>query len=143
MIVVLGGGTGSSLTRERVDTGIRLYRKTLSQMLFSGGRGEAVDMEQIALSSGVPDRSVMIEPFSTSTFENARECANLLLPHTKEITLVTHSFHMRRAAYWFVWFGFKVHECPVTDSVLEKSRPLTFLYLRWRDALLLISKVWL
>jgi uncharacterized SAM-binding protein YcdF (DUF218 family) len=118
-IVVLGGGvdykapefggvTVNDLTLQRIRYAARLQRKTGLPILVSSGpvwrRPDLTHAEIMARSlredfgAGI----VWLEDRSTSTWENACDSARLLASEgIDRAFLVTHAWHMRRAAYAF------------------------------------------
>jgi uncharacterized SAM-binding protein YcdF (DUF218 family) len=81
-------------------------------LLSGGGRGpvpEAKIMQQVALSRGVPERALLVEPRSDNTVENAHEAAQLLRPRgVREVLLVSDRTHLPRAALLFRLAGLRV-----------------------------------
>jgi uncharacterized SAM-binding protein YcdF (DUF218 family) len=98
----------------RLECGIRLYREgaALLLLLSGGGSGpvpEAEIMQQLALSRGVPEKALLIEPRSDNTIENAFEAARLLRPRgVREVLLVSDRSHLPRAALLFRLAGLRV-----------------------------------
>ncbi len=81
-------------------------------LLSGGGRGpepEAEIMRRIALTGGVPQAALLIEPNSRDTLGNAREAALLLRTHgLRTVVLVSDRAHLRRAAPLFRLAGVAV-----------------------------------
>jgi uncharacterized SAM-binding protein YcdF (DUF218 family) len=98
----------------RLDRGIGLYREGTAPLLLLSGAGagpvpEAEIMQQIALSRGVPETALLVEPRSDNTVENAREAARLLRPRgVREVVLVSDRSHLPRAALLFRLAGLRV-----------------------------------
>lgn len=108
-VAVLLGGPG--MIPYRADKGIWLYEeKKVEKVLVSGGIGylntdrttpEAFKMRDYLLSQGIPDKDILVEPFSRSTIENMANSLAILegllynLNET-ELTVVTSDFHLRR-----------------------------------------------
>ncbi|MGB8518310.1 MAG: YdcF family protein [Gallionella sp.] len=143
-IVVIGGGSyahapefgGASTVNEyslqRVRYGAKLYRATGKPILVSGGKptgsatGEASQMRN-ALEQEflVPVR--WIEDNSDNTYENARNSYQILHPlGIDKIYLVTHAWHMPRAAQAFREAGFTVIEAPTAYTTRERMDILAF-----------------
>ena len=109
-VAVLLGGPG--MIPYRADKGIWLYEeKKVEKVLVSGGIGylntdrttpEAFKMRDYLLSQGIPDKDILVEPFSRSTIENMANSLAILegllynLNET-ELTVVTSDFHLRRS----------------------------------------------
>lgn len=109
-VAVLLGGPG--MIPYRADKGIWLYEEQkVEKVLVSGGVGylntdrttpEAFKMRDYLLSQGIPDKDILVEPFSRSTIENMANSLAILegllynLNET-ELTVVTSDFHLRRS----------------------------------------------
>lgn len=129
VIVVLGGGrrrgapeyggdTLSANSLERIRYAALLHKRTGLPLLVSGGTGRDEGLTEAELMAdalahefGVPVR--WREARSRDTFENARYCALLLEPLAlRKIALVSHTWHMPRAAAAFRRSGFEVVPAP-------------------------------
>lgn len=112
-IVVLGCA-GPARLRRRVEHGVRLYQEGVAPalLLSGGGNGpepEAEIMRCIALTGGVPQAALLIEPNSRDTVGNAREAALLLRAHgMRTVVLVSDRTHLLRAAVLFRLSGVKL-----------------------------------
>lgn len=143
-IVVLGGGTyfhAPEYGADTVDTpalvrlryAAKLQRETGKPILVSGGkplgnaRSEAQQMKAILEHEfKVPVR--WAEDSSDNTFENARYSYDLLRQAgIKRIYLVTHAWHMPRAAFVFRRAGFEVVPAPTAWTTRYRTDLLTFL----------------
>lgn len=127
-IVVLGGGihantpeyggdTLKSQTLERLRYAARLHRVTGLPVLVTGGRPEGGAAEAVlmaeALNTDFGIRPRWVESTSQNTSDNARFSRHILQPRgTTRILLVTHGWHMRRAAATFTKAGFTVYPAP-------------------------------
>jgi len=144
-IVILGGGTYfnapeysgqdtiSDATLVRLRYGAKLQRETGKPILVTGGRplGNGVsEAQQMRISLeqdfGVPAR--WTEDGSDNTFENAQNSFRIL-QHAgiRRIYLVTHAWHMPRAATAFRHAGFQVIEAPTAFTTRYRTDLLTFL----------------
>ena len=105
--VVLGAavrpdGSASSALRRRADTAAKLFLEGhVDQIIASGGvpqagRSEAELIAEICIQSGVPSSAITEENKSGTTFENIRNCIDLL-PKDAQVTLVTDRYHSFRA----------------------------------------------
>lgn len=144
-IVILGGGTyfnapeyaGQDTIREatlvRLRYGAKLQRETAKPILASGGKplGNSISEAQQMRSSLEQDFRVPVrwtEEASEDTFENARYSFQVLQKAgVKKIYLVTHAWHMPRAANVFRHAGFEVVEAPTAFTTRHRTGPLTFL----------------
>jgi uncharacterized SAM-binding protein YcdF (DUF218 family) len=143
-IVILGGGTYfhapeyavqdtvSDYTLVRLRYGSRLQRETGKPILVTGGKplGNSVSEAQQMRSSLEQDFQVpvrWIEEDSDNTFENARYSFQILQKAgIKKIYLVTHAWHMPRAADVFRRAGFEVIEAPTAFTTRYQTGLLVF-----------------
>ncbi|MDQ7049529.1 MAG: YdcF family protein [Enterobacterales bacterium] len=110
--------TVSSKTLQRLQYAAWLHQKTQLPLLVSGGSpqndatAEGVLMNQTMLSAfNIAPK--WIEAKSRNTFENAEFSAEILRQQNiKEILLVTHAVHMKRAAFAFEQQGVIVIPAP-------------------------------
>ena len=144
-IVILGGGTYfhapeyggqdtiGDATLVRLRYGAKLQRETDKPILVTGGKplgngvSEAQQMREV-LEQGfhVPVR--WTEDESDNTFENARNAFRILQQaDIRKIYLVTHAWHMPRAAGAFLRAGFEVVEAPTAFTTRYRTDLLTFL----------------
>ena len=144
-IVILGGGTYfdapeyagqdtvGTYTLVRLRYGAELQRKIGKPILVTGGHplgnrmSEAQQM-RISLEQdfGVPVR--WTEEASDNTFESARNSFRILQQAgIHKIYLVTHAWHMPRAAAVFRRAGFEVVEAPTAFTTRYRTDLLTFL----------------
>ncbi|MDZ4202133.1 MAG: YdcF family protein [Gallionella sp.] len=144
-IVILGGGTYfqapeyggqdtiSDAALLRLRYGARLHRETGKPILVTGGKplgnlhSEAQQMkEALEQDFRVPVR--WTEEASNNTFENAHRSFGMLQAQgIRKIYLVTHAWHMPRAADVFRRAGFDVVEAPMAFSTRYRTDLLTFL----------------
>ncbi len=144
-IVVLGGGTYfhapeyggkdtvSEITLVRLRFAARLRRETGRPILVSGGAplgndtSEAEQMKQVLEQEfAVPVR--WMDDASRNTLENARLSRRLLAPAgMNRIYLVTHAWHMPRAAQTFRAAGFEVIPAPTAYTTRHRTDLLTFM----------------
>lgn len=99
-IVVLAGDSNG----ERVAQGVELYKRGYGKfILMSGGpvmwkETYAENMRRQARALGVPDRDIVVQAQSESTYEDARFSYAILKERkVRSIILVTSPFHSRRA----------------------------------------------
>jgi uncharacterized SAM-binding protein YcdF (DUF218 family) len=146
-IVVLGAGRYSSAPEyddrdtvtgrglERLRYAAHLQRLTGLPVLVSGGApgGESAAEADFMRQALVDDFRVNVkwlERESRSTRENARLSAALLAENkVKHVYLVTHAWHMRRAAGYFESFGIHVTPAPTGFHTLSRQDRLHSAYL--------------
>ena len=144
-IVILGNGSyfhapeygGQDTVSEgallRLRYGARLHRATGKPILLTGGKplgnslSEAAQMKDaLERDFGVPVR--WTEGDSANTYENARYSFRILQQAgIRKIYLVTHAWHMSRAADAFRRAGFEVVEAPTAFSTRYRTDLLAFL----------------
>lgn len=111
-IVVLGGGVGETgrpgtSTLERARYASELYNEGWAPaVIFSSGfvysYREAEDMKLIAISSGVPEKAILTETKSSSTYENVQFVKEILdRKGWRSVLLVSAPYHMRRVSLVF------------------------------------------
>lgn len=142
-VVVLGGGTyvnamefgghtAGRFTLERIRYAAYLHRLTGKPLLVTGGdpmdigMAEAAQMKTVLASEfRVPVR--WVEDASDNTRENAdRSFAILGKEGVTDILLVTHAWHMPRAAGEFRRAGFHVTPAPTAFTTRFRTDVLTF-----------------
>lgn len=146
-IVVLGAGrsteapeydfqdTVNATALERVRYAAFLQRRTGLPLLVSGGSpgGEAIaeaDFMQKLLSDEFRIPVKWIERESRTTLENARNSQVLLsAAKVRHVYLVTHAWHMRRAALAFESVGIQVTSAPTGFLSLERKAHAYHAYL--------------
>ena len=148
-IVVLGcallpDDAPSPALRRRVERAIELYRAGAAPRLVLSGGGpkrcaEAEAMRELALRAGIPAASLLLEPRSRNTFENAVETAALLNSEgLTRIILVSEAYHLPRAALLFRLAGIAL-----AGTAAPPRRPLrTELPLRLREYLAMPLSLW-
>jgi uncharacterized SAM-binding protein YcdF (DUF218 family) len=144
-IVILGGGTYfhapeyggqdtiGDATLVRLRYGAKLQRETGKPILVTGGKplGNSVSEAQqmrIVLEQDfhVPVR--WTEDESENTFENASNSFRIMQQaNIRKIYLVTHTWHMPRAAEVFRRAGFEVVEAPTAYTTRYRTDLLSFL----------------
>lgn len=107
VILVLGcavraDGTPSHMLEDRILTGVSLYHAGLAdEILMSGDRSVGYDevstMEREAISRGVAQEVILVDPKGYSTYESI---VNLFELHKgKRVLIVTQKYHLHRALY--------------------------------------------
>ena len=147
-IVILGGGRYSaapeygyrdevsSFTLERLRYGAMIAQKLKLPILLSGGRrnanatSEAVIMNQVMVNDFNID-SQYLEINGINTHQQAIEVKKILLEQNiKEIYLVTHAWHMKRAINEFRRQGLIVKPAPMgfaaTSNAMNEYLPSAF-----------------
>ncbi len=74
-------------------------------------------MRRLAVTAGVPEAALLIEPYSRDTLGNARETARLLRGRGwRTVILVSDKAHLPRAALLFCIAGVEVVGCSGVSS---------------------------
>ncbi|HEX4844149.1 MAG TPA: YdcF family protein [Limnobacter sp.] len=141
-IVVLGGGLDGAYpdvrplpdlndSADRMWVGARLYAQGLApRVVVSGGSfgadprklPEAPGMAQLMQALGVPPQSIVQEPQSRTTLENAQYTLALLGKPQPRVALVTSGFHMGRSVALFQRAGFEVYPVVADLRVVPEQR---------------------
>ena len=105
-ILVLGAGlrpdgSPSDMLHDRVITGVELYRALDLPLLMSGDQtgdyNEVAAMKTLAMSLGVPEDKILLDPQGYSTYESViRAKENFGVHH---MIIVTQEYHLHRALY--------------------------------------------
>lgn len=103
-IIAISGDTGP-----RVRAAVALWNDGYAEtLIFSGGARDPASpssgeiMKRQAISLGVPAESILVEPESETTDENAAQVALLMKQAgLRSAILVTSAFHQRRASLHF------------------------------------------
>ena len=118
-------------TYYRCRHALALYRKAGNcPLLLSGGVSQgapegpplADTMRTFFRQQGVPAVDLLVENHSSTTYENALECARILRPRgLSRVVLVTDARHMARASLCFARQGLQVFPSPC-NSATERFR---------------------
>ena len=143
-IVVLGGGTyyrapeyGADTvgryTLERIRYAAKLHRATGRPLLVTGGAPLGNDSSEASEMKAVLEKEFQvpvkwIEQASRNTRENARNSFKILKPSgVRRIVLVTHAWHLPRAAKEFERAGFDVLPGATAYTTRYKTDLLAFI----------------
>lgn len=107
-IIVLGAalkadGTPSDALRDRLETGVALYKVGKApKLLLTGDDGknhsnEVAVMRAYAIDHGVPESDVKVDGQGYRTYESCARAVQVL--NIKKAILVTQNFHLPRALY--------------------------------------------
>lgn len=120
-ILVLGAGlteegTPSLVLRDRLDKGIELYKKGVSnRLLMSGDHGrkgydEVRAMKQYAVDAGVKPEDIFMDHAGFSTYESIYRARDVF--QVKRLAIVTQPYHEYRAVYIAMKLGLEVYGTP-------------------------------
>lgn len=107
-VLVLGAqvkpdGSLSKMLKERLDTGISIYKAGLTdRMIMSGDHGredydEVNAMKSYAIEQGVPSECIFMDHAGFSTYESMYRAKEIF--QADNIIVVTQKYHMYRALY--------------------------------------------
>lgn len=107
-IIVLGcqvkKDVPSDMLYDRIVTGVDLYRRGVSELLFMSGdsrRAKHYDevgvMKRVACEKGVPEEAIDCDGYGLSTYDSIYRTAKLY--GFKKIVIVTQEYHLYRAVY--------------------------------------------
>jgi len=103
-IVVISGDEALARYRD----GVRLYRAGWApRLIFSGAawdgsHSNAEVMRNLAISDGIPDSAILVDPSADDTYGNAVHTRDLMVAHgLKSAILVTSPYHLQRAVLTF------------------------------------------
>jgi vancomycin permeability regulator SanA len=128
LILVLGAkvypdGTPSEALAERVATGVNLYRRGLSPLLFvSGGVGqegqdEALVMKRLAMAQGVPARAIVVDSAGNNTEASLRNVRRHLDAHGRgKVLVVSHYHHLPRVKLLGAFHGVECATVPAEEG---------------------------
>lgn len=125
-------GTPTAILRDRVETGVRLYRDgKVEKLLMSGDNSveyynEPEAMRQYAVSLGVPDQAIVLDYAGQRTYDTCFRAKAIF--GVKSALLVTQKFHLPRALFLCNMLG-------ITASGVEANN------LNYRNMSLLIWNV--
>lgn len=144
-VVILGGGTyfhapeyaGQDTVGEqtlmRLRYGAKLQRETGKPILVTGGKPLGNHLSEAQQMRAVLEQDFRVpvrwtEETSDNTFENAHHSFRMLQAQgVRRIYLVTHAWHMPRAADVFRRAGFEVVEAPTAFTTRYQTDVLAFL----------------
>jgi uncharacterized SAM-binding protein YcdF (DUF218 family) len=103
-IVVISGDEALARYRD----GVRLYRAGWApRLIFSGaawdgGHSNAEVMRTLAISDGIPESAILVDPNADDTYGNAVHTRDLMMANgLKSAILVTSPYHLQRAVLTF------------------------------------------
>lgn len=107
-VLVLGAqvkpdGSLSKMLKERLDTGISIYKAGLTdRMIMSGDHGsddydEVNAMKSYAIGQGVPSECIFMDHAGFSTYESMYRAKEIF--EAENLVVVTQKYHMYRALY--------------------------------------------
>lgn len=138
VIIVLGAPATnecqpSLMMQQRVSKGIELYKNGLaSKIIFTGSSVanncvEANVMYEYAVSNGVIDSTIFVEPKARNTYQNAFFSVEIMRKQKfKSAAIVTSEFHRKRASAIFSNYNIEYQLYPCINP------PIGIKYFVWR-----------
>lgn len=107
-----------------MNVAIELYRAGVAPCILLSGGGstlpEAEVMRRLAITAGIPESALLLEPMSRNTHENAIQSARLLAAcGVTGVVLVTDRYHALRARVLFRLAGLSVQAVHVAQMPLR------------------------
>lgn len=138
-ILVLGAqvksdGQPSLMLKERLDTGIRLYKEGVSdRIIMSGDHGsedydEVNVMKSYAIRQGVPSECIFMDHAGFSTYDSMYRAKDIF--QAEKLVVVTQQYHLYRAVYDAMAFDIDVQGVACDTAVYKGD-----LYRKSRDVL--------
>lgn len=123
VVIVLGAGVNGTMVSRplahRLNAAVDYWQNNPDAMIIvTGGLGnratitEAEAMSRFLVWRGIPEEAILLEEYSTSTYENlvfAKEIATEHFPDGFQAVLVTNDFHIYRATRLAWQIGVDVH----------------------------------
>lgn len=144
-VLVLGAqvkpdGSLSKMLKERLDTGISIYKAGLTdRMIMSGDHGsddydEVNAMKSYAIGQGVPSECIFMDHAGFSTYESMYRAKEVF--EAENLVVVTQKYHMYRALYDAKALGIEVKGVTCDTKVYRGDR-----YRKLREAVARIKDV--
>lgn len=117
-ILILGAGVWennvpSPMLKDRLEQGIALYKKGVSnRLLMSGDHGrtnydEVNVMKQYAIDRGIPSEHIFMDHAGFSTYESMYRARDIF--KAKKMVVITQGYHMYRSLYDGIGLGLDVY----------------------------------
>jgi len=143
-VIVLGAqvksdGQMSKMLKERVETGIELYRSGLAdKIIMSGDHGQADydevnTMKAYAIEQGVPSTDIFMDHAGFSTYESMYRAKEIF--QVESAVIVTQQYHLYRAVYDAVSLGIEARgiSCDTAVYAGDSARKLREAAARVKD----------
>nr|WP_281351343.1 YdcF family protein [Corynebacterium mucifaciens] len=113
-------GRPSRMLESRLRTALEAWRADPRPFVVSG-YGEAGVMAAWLVAHGVPETSVVAEPYARSTNENL-ERSRALFPGAGHLTVVTSGFHVPRTRVWAWHLGIPVRMVAAPTPTTSRTK---------------------
>ena len=139
---LLRDGSPTAVLRDRVKTGVNLYKNgTVTKLLMSGDNrfenyNEPAAMRDYALALGVPDEDIVMDFAGRRTYDTCYRAKYIF--GLDEAVLITQKYHLPRAIYTCNKLGVQSFGVAADQSVYRKR---AYLYWQFRE-LFATSTAW-
>lgn len=144
-VLVLGAqvkedGTPSKMLKERLDTGIEVYKSGLTdRIIMSGDHGrkdydEVNVMKNYAVEQGVPAEHIFMDHAGFSTYESMYRAKEIF--QADKLVVVTQKYHLYRAVYDAEAMGISAQGVSCDTKVYSGDK-----YRKFREAVAIIKDV--
>jgi uncharacterized SAM-binding protein YcdF (DUF218 family) len=135
--IVLGaavwGNEVSPVFRERINHAVELYRSgKVRKIIFTGGQGnkdeltESAAARRYAIDNGVPEKDILVEQRSHTTYENVVNAKQLADANgLKKVLIVSDPMHMKRAVAMASDIGLEAYPSPTPTTRYQGWRSRT------------------
>ena len=121
-------GTPCLVLKDRLDTGLELYRRgVVGKLLLTGDHGqddydEVNAMRRYLEAKGVPSEDLFCDHAGFDTYDSLYRARDIF--QAESLVLVTQSFHLSRALYIAQSLGLKVQGVPSDQRKIPEIRSL-------------------
>ncbi len=123
--LVLEDGTPSNILKDRLKTGVELYKNGVApKMIMSGDHSseqynEVASMKNYAVNAGVSSEDVFMDHAGFSTYETMYRAKEVF--KAKKVVIVTQKYHLYRSVYIAEKLGLEAYGV-ASDYELDESR---------------------
>ncbi|MFN2511246.1 MAG: YdcF family protein [Pyrinomonadaceae bacterium] len=126
--IVLGAAVWSDevspVFRERINHAIELYRSgKVRKIIFTGGQGnkdeltEAAAARRYAIENGIPEKDILVEQRSHTTYENVVNAKQLADANgLRKVLIVSDPMHLKRAVAMARDIGLEAYPSPTPTT---------------------------
>ncbi len=123
--LVLEDGTPSNILKDRLKTGVELYKNGVAPKIIMSGDhssehyNEVAAMKNFAVNAGVPSEDVFMDHAGFSTYETMYRAKEVF--GAKKVVIVTQEYHLYRSVYIAEKLGMEAYGV-ASDYELDESR---------------------
>ena len=107
-ILILGAGlkpngTPNKMLQERLDKGIELYKRGITEKLLLSGDNGQVEYDEVnamktyVMDAGIPPEDIFLDHAGFSTYESVYRARDIFM--VKKVIIITQKYHLYRALY--------------------------------------------